>query len=275
MHKNKSVIFKYTNFRDYIQQYLDGSNRSYFQLARELGYKSPRSIGMIIKGQRHPSQTLVSRLSSHMKHSEKEHRYFELLVELDKATKKKSPPNIINAIQNDMKKLHKIYSTKKSPPTLEAKINLEWYLPAIKQLINSPGFKEDAIWISKKLKPSITQMQANHAIRELLKTKVLTRNSEGILQVVVDAITSADDVEDKNIKKYHAQMLNKAKEALTEQNIQKREFRSATLKIKPENLGRAKKDLRNFMNQFVKKYQTEDENSIYQFGMQLFSLSKD
>jgi uncharacterized protein (TIGR02147 family) len=91
-------IFKFEDYRAYLEVYRrmrSDSNQDKGRLepwSKRLGYRSPRSIAMVIKGQRLPSASLVNRLSQDFKLNDREHRYFELLAE--KARREKRGANL-------------------------------------------------------------------------------------------------------------------------------------------------------------------------------------
>ena len=66
-------IFKFEDYRAYLEVYRRMRSESSQDKGRlepwskRLGYRSPRSIAMVIKGQRLPSASLVNRLSQDFK----------------------------------------------------------------------------------------------------------------------------------------------------------------------------------------------------------------
>lgn len=55
------------------------------QWARRLGYRSRRTIGMVLSGRRLPSADMLERISQYLNHSILEHRYLQLLFQRKKS----------------------------------------------------------------------------------------------------------------------------------------------------------------------------------------------
>src|SRR5438270_7004452 len=83
-------IFQFKDYQAYFQHLRSarvaaGKRRlTYRDWARRIGYRSPRGIAMVFKGQRLPSAEMVARLASDLKLSAPERKYLTLLVRLDR-----------------------------------------------------------------------------------------------------------------------------------------------------------------------------------------------
>jgi hypothetical protein len=78
--------------------YLKGARRlTLDQWVARLGYRSPRSVAMVLKGQRLPSLSLVLAIGRDLKLSRPEQRYLELLVHLAKQQRAGLPTDDVYA----------------------------------------------------------------------------------------------------------------------------------------------------------------------------------
>ncbi len=272
----KISIFDFDDYRDYLIKvgmpdglYSHTSNNLQAWASR-LGYKSPSSLTMVLKGQRTPSSDMVRTLSEDLKMTIKEKEYFQLLIQLEKAHKKNKDPKEL------LLKLSSLNSEKKaiSLGLKEFSAISEWYFLAIKQLISTPGFIEDEDWIYKKLRKKATPSQIKNAINIMLEMKTIGRNESGELIVLKEGLLTTNDVPSSAIKRHHFGMINRALEAINEQDVSERQVTSLTMKIKDEDLAEAKQYIFEFIKDFNEKFSTTEANELFQLNMQFFKHTK-
>ena len=105
----KPEILSYQDYRAFLsqvaeaQQTATGRPISLHRWARRIGYKSPRSIAMVLKGQRFPSQEMVYAISKDLGLSAIEERYLGLLVLLERSRKRGKD---LRAIIEDLKAIN-------------------------------------------------------------------------------------------------------------------------------------------------------------------------
>ncbi|MFT6067983.1 MAG: hypothetical protein ACJAT2_002526 [Bacteriovoracaceae bacterium] len=270
-------IFDFDNYRDFLIKagmpdglYSHTSN-NFRSWAKRLGYKSASSLTMVIKGQRSPSFEMIRNLSVDLKMTAKETQYFELLIQLEKATSK-------NRDQKDI--LKKISSL--SPKNTNHSLDLnefssisEWYFFAIKQLINTNDFVEDYEWIYKRLRKKVTISQIRSAIDIMLELKTIKRSEEGKLIVLKEGLSTASKIPSSAVRKHHFGMINRALEAVTEQDISERQLSSLTLRIESEKVDDAKAELLEFMKSFNQKYSAIKSDELFQLNFQFFQHTKE
>ena len=90
MSDQKISIFNFDNYLDFLKvvaQPKDSAETNKLTLedwAKRLGYRSPSSLSMVLKGQRLPSQDMLQAISEDLKLNQFEIQYLELLVKLEK-----------------------------------------------------------------------------------------------------------------------------------------------------------------------------------------------
>lgn len=270
-------IFDFDNYRDFLIKagmpdglYSHTSN-NFRSWAKRLGYKSASSLTMVIKGQRSPSFEMVRTLSEDLKMTEKEKQYFELLIQLEKAQSR-------NRDQKEILEKISAISPKNDSHSLElnefSSIS-EWYFFTIKQLINTQGFMEDYEWIYRRLRKKVTISQIKSAINIMLELKTISRSQDGKLIVLKEGLSTASKVPSSAVRKHHFGMINRALEAVTEQDVSERQLSSLTLRIKTENIAEAKSELMEFMKNFNQKYSAQESEELFQLNFQFFQHTKE
>ena len=80
----KNSIYTYVCYRKFLTgRFLSGQKSSLQKLAKQLGYSSHRSIGMVMSGDRLPSRQMIMRLCDLAGLDLNERSYFDGLVHLE------------------------------------------------------------------------------------------------------------------------------------------------------------------------------------------------
>ncbi len=237
--------------------------------AKRLGYRSPSSLTMVLRGQRLPSQEMLDAFEKDFQLSSLEREYFELLIKIEKAEKKNQDPLPL------LQKLEKL-SLKNRWAALglkEFSSISEWYFLAIKQLTSLSDFEENNEWIRKKLRKKVTPSQIQYALETMLELGILKRNTDGQIIHGDHPRTTSNDIPSSAIKKHHAGMIHQSLNALEEQPVEERQFSSLTLKFDKKKVSEAKSVLLKFLQDFNNRFYAENGDSVYQVNLQLFDLT--
>ena len=271
MNKSNLTIFNFDNYNDYLGyraklEKEKGEGSPLVKWAKRLGFNSPSSLTMVLKGQRLPSKDLVNALIFDLKLNPEEKRYFELLIRLEKLKRKNEDVSIV------LKELSKFDQNNKHAISLnEFEYISDWYYLAIKQLIKTKEFQEDYVWISKKLKSKITPAKAKSAIATLIKLGILDRRKSGALYVKRESIESSNDIPSAAIKGHHKQMMERAIEAVYEEDVSVRQVNSMSFRIDPNLVDAAKEKVLQFIYEFNDEYGMDKAGGeLYQLNVQLF-----
>ncbi|HEY8279624.1 MAG TPA: TIGR02147 family protein [Bdellovibrionota bacterium] len=272
------TVFEFEDFRAYlvyVRDHYPGLRRpiTLERWAKKLNYRSPRSIAMVLKGQRLPSEDLVLAFSNDLKHSENERRYFELLVR-----KEKHKDNIPPIVLDELSKLNPRL-LKRTP--LEAEFfsyMADWYNYVILQLMGAPSFakisaEKTADWLCLRLENKITREQAEISLTLLEKLKLLDRDpASGKLRLAnpEHSLIAPDDVPSLARRRHHIEQMDQAKEALERQSREKREFTTLTLRVNRERLPAVKKAIQEFRDKFDKDFAEDPGEDVCQLNVQFF-----
>jgi uncharacterized protein (TIGR02147 family) len=271
------TVFEFENFRDYliyVRDHYPGMRRpiTLERWAKKLNYRSPRSIAMVLKGQRLPSEDLVQAFSNDLKHSENERRYFELLVR-----KEKHKDNVPAVVTEELAKLNPRKITRKP---LEAELFsyvAEWYNSVVLMMFSMPTFTTGTDshvvdWIYQRLNGKLSREQAQSSLGLLEKLKLLERDpSLGHLRRPRDeSLIAIDEVPSAAGRKHHFEQMDQAKEALVRQPLAEREYTTMTLRVNRSRLPAMKKAIKEFRDKFDKDYSEDPGNDVCQLNIQFF-----
>jgi uncharacterized protein (TIGR02147 family) len=239
------------------------------QLSTKLGYRSPRALGMVLKGQRPLSQNMLWSVAKEFSLKQREARFLELLGTKQKLAQKSQDTSRTDAEIQDL--------IVREEPDLAMSTRAisyvsNWYHFVIKQLIAAPNFKNSEAWVIQRLRNKVTGAQISTAFRNLYELNLIEKDKVRGWKVVDGAnIRSTEDIPSLAIRAHHAQMMQKAIEALSEQSVDEREMFSWTLRLDPSRIPEAKAYLRNVGREFNAKFFDESSPEVFQMNVQFFS----
>ena len=236
--------------------------------AKRLGYQSPRSIAMVVKGQRIPSRDIVEALSKDLNLNSVRKRYFELLVKREQHEKQGEQ---LETIQSELRALnHKKISKKILDDSRFTPIS-EWQNLVLRQLVSTPDFKEYPKWVVCRLRNKLSEETIKKSFELLVRNGYLKRDSSGKLcSPDDDSLWTTHDVPSTAIRRHHAQMMQRAVEALVEQDVSNREFAALTMRFKADRILEAKQAIREFQESFNNTFGVDASNQLFQLNIQFY-----
>jgi uncharacterized protein (TIGR02147 family) len=267
-------IFNYNNHLQYLnavtKHFLSQKFRptTLGEWAMRLGQSSPRSFGMVLKGQRLPSEKMIDSLSKYLKLSRKESEYLKLLVKLDRYQQKNLP---VKDILTQLKMLNDGKKDFLSLNTTQFSFIAEWYHLPINQLIKSRQVKGITIQeIHSLLRKKVTHAQLREALENLQTIGIVFKKNELYFSKTSD-LSTGNTTPSEAIRCHHQGMIDQAKIALNERPMEERDFQSLCLNFSPEDMMDAKKEILEFKNRFNQMFSKEKNTVVYQMNIQLFS----
>lgn len=233
--------------------------------ARDLGLSAPR-LSQVLNRKQGLSVEAAQNLLPKLKLSEDEKNWFCDSVGSLHSRSNKERTNFKERVKQHQSK-ERVYSDLQ----LEYfKVISDWYHFAILELTYLNDFKYSYKWISEKL--GITINEAKVAIKRLLDLELI-REENGKLVDAFKFLATGGDVPSLSLKKYHAQLMKKAHEALYEQPLNNREFSSNIISIKKDKVAEFKEKIRKFRKEIDEDMDTEGKDAVYCLGIQFFELT--
>jgi uncharacterized protein (TIGR02147 family) len=148
-----------------------------------------------------------------------------------------------------------------------------WYNVAIMDLTTCDNFKKDPSWIAKRL--GISKYQVEQSLN-LLLSRGLLKESKGTYKKVNNKIRLALSESHEEIRKYHGQMIDKAKVELfsktSKEAFELREIAGITIATNPKNISRARQRLVEAIHEVADILSEGECTDLYQINTQLFTL---
>ncbi len=151
----------------------------------------------------------------------------------------------------------------------------DWYNIVIMDLTTCKDFINNPAWIAKKLK--ISQLEVEIAI-ENLKRHGLLSLVDGKLQKLENKLRFPTKISQTVIRKFHKQMIKKAYDEL-DSKIEDTDFANrlisgTTFALNPEKIDSLKRKIQNAIYEVASMASEGPCESVYQFNIQFFPLSK-
>ena len=155
----------------------------------------------------------------------------------------------------------------------------DWTVPAVHELAGAPGFRLDAGWVARQLRPKVSVARARRALDTLVTLGMLEADGKGGARAVDRAVVTAHEVFGLAVFNYHRSMGTLALEALEWADAPIRHFGAVTVRVSPAQLETLKQAVAGFQERVLALCdadgETPDEarDRVVQLNLQLFPLS--
>ncbi len=252
------------SFRKALVKLQERERKSLQLWARRLGYRSPRSLGMVLNGHRRPSAALLATLCTDLGLGGAEAEYVSLLYAASRAKARgRDIPAAINSRMSALRK--RTYTQRRILNRNDLSLLSDWLTFVIKQLASTPGFKPKLSWLMSRLR-SVEAHVIEQSLASLERVGILR---DGKL-VDPRALFGPIDIPSAFVRRHHLQMLQQAELAIREEPVDRREIISCTLRLHERDVPQAKERLRSFVDDFEAEFEKEDCCEVAQLNIQFF-----
>ncbi|MBC7428560.1 MAG: DUF4423 domain-containing protein [Bacteriovorax sp.] len=269
--------YSFSNFRDFFEYNLKKNNRDSYgakiftlnDFSKKLGYRSPSLLSMIATGKRLPSTEILEVLFDEWKIDSNQREIVRIRLEIEKRIKKNKPTLGL------VEKLSKIdKKSKYQTINLDAFNSIkDWHNLVLQMMVGTSSFIEDYTQLSYILRRKASPSQIRKGIESLLKIGMLKRNPKtGELEKNEneDSRETTHDIPSEAIREHHRGMINRALDAIDEQDVADRHLNSLTLKFNQDSKAEAKAFILNFVKEFNDKFHDNESSDIHQLNVQFF-----
>lgn len=269
-------LFDYFDYRDFLQDFYHfhkkrNSAYSYRLFARKAKLGSPNYLKLVVDGKRRITDRTLYQFSRGLGLTRDEEKYFRELVMYQEVSDPDSKDQHLKALLK--------YQEKQRTPTplseARSRALTDWHHLVIRELVATKGFKEDSLWITKRLGGKITEGQATESLELLQKLKLLRRNSEGKLEQCEPLLTSSGDVPAHLLRSLHRFYLRRALASIFSVPVEKREMSGLLLAIPANRVKEAKEEIKEFRKKLNRKYgMDKNAEEVFFAGLYLFPVTQ-
>ncbi len=229
---------------------------------------SPSMLSALLSGKKRISPDRAFEIAKTLKFDKKKRDYFLALVQLERA----------KSIEQKAEILEKLHTLIPQPQAAILDLDLfrsiaEWYHLAILELTNTKDFRLTAAAAASAL--GITKIEAEAAIERLQRLELLQLDPHGSFRKSVSLLVAHSSTPHGALRKYHEQMLEKAKASLHTQKPNEKFVGSETFAFNEKDLEKASEIMEECFSRLVNLAGAQkDKKNVYHLGIQFFRLTK-
>jgi uncharacterized protein (TIGR02147 family) len=222
---------------------------SYRLWAKQLGLKSPSTLLMVLNGSRVPSPKTTARLSDYFKHTERERKYFHLLVDLARAKGNRELEHLcLQKLELCRTDFHRPIASEEVTRLLSS----SWLAPTLIDMTGLADFNEDTAWIQSRLVRKFHAHEITTMLDLLERHELLRRDAAGILRKTGASLQANTKIPSPERNQALVSLLGLAQENLQRTHATTSLQVGTIFTIRREDIDRAK----DFVGRFFKDFQT-------------------
>ncbi len=275
-------IYDYTDYRLFLQDaYNDLHNRdsniSYRYLQKKAGYSvKSNHFWQVLKGRVPLSQQAARRFGTAFGLNVQQTQFLGILASFAKAKSDSDKNQCLMQLRR-----YRGFRNRKSGNQINFEFYQDWRLPALRELVNLEGFKENGNWMANQMRGSISAKQAIKGIDKLLKLGFLLRTKDDKLKQSDPVIGNFEDRgEDAQaavlaVRNFHRQMIKMGADCIEDVTSNQRLVLGTTMSISLNQAEAIRKLTVEYMNQVDSIIlQDEQPEVVQRLNVQMFPLSK-
>jgi uncharacterized protein (TIGR02147 family) len=268
-------VYAYLDYRAFLRDHYASKKAasrafSYRAFSKRAGVSSPNYLKLVIEGKRSLSPKMAERFAHACGLDTDGSRYFVQLVGFNQAKTSVERAQFYDRLTGFQRyrQAHKL-------ELAHAAYYSEWFMPAIRELVAAPRFREDPDWIAEQMIPIITPTQARQALETLIELKLLVRDEKGRLVQSDPLLSTGAETRGLHIVAFHRAMTQRAMESIDLVPKPERDISSLTLCLGREGLRKLKERLQRFRRELLELSALEaDPEQVVQLNFQLFPLTR-
>lgn len=269
----QTPIFGFSDLKTYLNFALNQKKQrnkrfSIRAWSKKVGLKNPSLLLNVLKGERKISVEFGNKILPTLELKEDETKYFEILVLANLAKSQRELDLYAELLEQTKPDCNR---SDLSPTHFKHIAN--WYHLVILEMFSLKNFQFDVKYIQAHLRKEISESDIQDSIDNLVKLGFLSKNGNLYERSKSNPVLK-DEIPSQAVKLHHHQMLLRAIEAITGQDIHERDLRSTKLGFRNENFSKVKETIREFHRRIQKLSTSKNSDHIFAFNSQFFKLTK-
>ena len=274
-HGSGPQILQYLDYRDFIRDHCAHRREtdpgfSQRNFAREAGLplSSSSLLPAILKGRRSLSQSLRIKFGKALGLSEREFRYFDLLVQFNQAKGMTEKNHFFAQLAKfRSSRAHIVGET-------QYRFFSRWYYSAVWNYFGIDQKQRNPAAIAARILPAITPTQAEESIRLLLDLGLIKKTASGYM-VTDKHLYTEKDVQALAARQHIQELTGMAMQVFETVPAQRRQYNALMFSISEDGFKAVKDRIRSFQEELREIIDRDGkEDRIYTLTMQLFPNSR-
>ncbi|MCO4754796.1 MAG: TIGR02147 family protein [Bacteriovoracaceae bacterium] len=239
--------------------------------AKYLDLNAHGPLHQMLQGKRKISPSYIPKFIQYFKMNDKESFYFDVLVKFSRAQTSTEADFYLETLRElrpeDAISVEILdhYEIQKDP--------IHFFITELALLTELPN---DFKFIQKKLNFKYNSIEVKHALELLISSGLLEVTKSNTLRKTSKHLYSTQDKKNLALVQYHKKLCTMAHAAVEGQDVLEREFNASAFNIEKDKMPEIKKEIREFLNHIIAKYETPEGegDATYQMNLQLFKVAE-
>jgi uncharacterized protein (TIGR02147 family) len=265
-------IYDYTDYRLFLKSSYEyeksNGDFSYSVFAERAGFQSRSYLRTVITGKRNLTANAIAKIIFGFKLDLREGEAFRALVHFNQCQKFEEKHHYWELFLKQRPKKNNFLCAD------EYHYLARMAYPIMLVILKQKNIVNDVNELSRLTNLSISEVE--EGLKTLVKINALTKTEAGEYQTHDYVLRTKDDVANVAVQKFHANILEKAKQAL-DLPTSKREFQSLMLALSESEFAQLKQRLKDFMDDVEEHFSGSKEKSekVYSVHLNLVPITPD
>lgn len=231
------------------------------ELSDKLGFRSPASMSMFLSGKRALTPKAITGLAGILKLRHDEVLYLQML-----AKEKTERPEADQLKRDLLQPTHDLYDL---TPDEFSRISRWYNLPLflfIEALRKIPSIET----LHKRLRSKVSMNEIMQSLATWERLGFIVRRGRDIVATKESFLHISSKSANASIQRFHTEMLDRAREAITEQKVEQRVIGCSLFTMDPARIPEAKAMLEIFRENFRRTFLDENATELCQLNYQFF-----
>lgn len=264
-------IFEYFDYQKFLRDYYEEKKRDNPYISfRFLGNHmnlDPGFLLKVIQGKHHLAKRSIAPVCAFFKFSEREARYFDVLVSYNKAK-----------TASDIKLYFEKLMTLREPgcrPLEEWQYAFyqRWYHSAIHALLSIYEFRGSYKELASLMTPSITAKQARESIQLLTKIGLVRRDGDGVYRPTDAFVTSGERWQSIAIQNFQKETINLSAQSLDLHPKELRDISTVTVALSRKDLPEIRERIRQLRQSILSLENDNEPDTVFQINIQVIPVT--
>lgn len=267
-------VYDYNSYRTFLRDFFEKKKSTegytYRDFSRAAGMNSSSWLLHLIRGTKNLSENSALKAARAAGLSDDESEFFLLLVRFTQAKRSPEKDRFFQEMLfwREEKGSHRIGRHQYEYYT-------RWYHPVLRSLVDKVDWHDDYALLGRKVVPPISASQARQSVALLKRLKLIDKDEHGAWHRSSQMISTGDEVDSLNVRNYHKQVSELAKDAYDNSDQSQREISALTLGVGEKEFSQIKERIAEFRKELIELVREADSpDRVYQLNLQFFPVSR-
>ncbi|MGZ3769934.1 MAG: DUF4423 domain-containing protein [Bdellovibrio sp.] len=266
-------VFEYEDVGSFLKDWLNFQKLHKKNSLRRLTKESDVSVGslsMALNGKRRLTTKALQKLLDNLKLNQQERRFLELLHTVEDS---ESPVVRVDALC-EMARLSSYKKTNQKEHNTVTYLT-KWFHVAIREMVLLPDFKEDPVWIQKRLRGRIGLNEVNEALEFLVNGGYINRDANGKMTLPEIDLQCKEGIYRISLAEFHRQVLEMAHKSIHDVDRDQRYILGRTVSISSSEFKQAKEIFDEALRKIeALGQQKASSKEVYHFELAAFPMTE-